>query len=193
MRSSLRAQEVACGARLESTGTSHIIGFDPEDIVFRGVVTASLISLALVGCSAQGLSPMQHADTANRTPQAIHAEGGFVVQSPTTILQWNPVSIKLKDAGPYEASMLSYTHGDTVVLNYDDPCDYRIDFDLHAGPTKHNVETDEYDFYAYTGKSGSPAFHCKVKASLKNAVGQVIASAKLAVTITYPKKHQHGG
>jgi hypothetical protein len=171
----------------------HIVGFDPEVTVFRGVVTASLISLALVGCTAQNLAPSQRAGVANQSRNAIHADSAAAVPSAAVILQWNPTAIKLKDAGPYQATLLSYTFGDTVVVNYDDPCDYRIDLDLHPGPVKNNVETDEYDFYAYSGKSGSPAFHCKVHASLKDAGGQVIARAALAVTITYPKKHAHGG
>jgi hypothetical protein len=161
--------------------------------VFRGVVAASLVSLALVGCTAQGLSPSQSAFQTNQTRRAIHAESGFVDQSPTVVLRWNPTSIKLKDGGPYVATSLSYTHGDTVVVSYDRECNYRVDFDLHPGPTKHNVETDGYDFYAYSGKLGAPTFHCNVGADLKNAVGHVIAHANIAVTITYPWKHGHGG
>lgn len=161
--------------------------------MFRGIVTASLVSLALVGCTAQGLSPSQRTDSANKTLYAIHAESGSIVQPLTTILQWNPTSIKMKDGGPYVPTTLMFTHGDTVVVSYDKECDYRVDFDLHTGPVKHNVETDEYDFYAYSGKTGSPNFHCKVNALLKNANGKVIANAYLAVTITYPEKHGHGG
>src|ERR1700680_3439113 len=122
--------------------TFHRIGFDPEVIVFRGVVTASLVSLALVGCTAQNLSPSQRAVATNWTQHAIHAENSFVDQSPAAVLQWNPTSITLKDGGPYVTTTLTYTHGDTVVVNYDQPCDYHIDFDLHPGPIKHNVETD---------------------------------------------------
>jgi len=173
--------------------TSRLIGFDPEVTVFRGVVTASLVSLALVGCSVQGLSPSQRADTTIQTPQAIHAGGGFIIPSHATVLQWNPTSIKLTDGGPYQPSMLTYTYGDTVVVNYDDECNYRIDLDFHPGQVKNNVETDEYDFYAYSGKSGSPAFHCNVQALLKNAKGRVIDSTILHVTIIYPRKHGHGG
>jgi hypothetical protein len=154
---------------------------------------AALISLTLVGCTAQSLAPSHRAFTADQTRKATHAESAMALPSGALVLQWNPTSIKLKDGGPYEGSMLSYTLGDTVVVNYDDPCDYRIDFDLHSGPIKNNVETDEYDFYAYSGKSGSPAYHCKVHALLKDAGGVVIARAALAVTITYPKKHGHGG
>jgi hypothetical protein len=156
-------------------------------------VTASLVSLALVGCTAQSLSPMLGANTANQIPRAIHAESGFVDQSPTAILQWNPTSVKMTDAGPYVQTTLMYTHGDTVVVNYYQQCDYRIDFDLHTGPIKHGVETDDYEFYAYSGTTGSPPFHCTVKALLKNVGGRVIAHAALAVTITYPRKHAHGG
>jgi hypothetical protein len=173
--------------------TSHIICFDPEVAVFRGVVTASLVSLALVGCSAQGLSPSQRAGTTNQVPQAIHAGGGFIVPLHATVLQWNPTSIKLTDAGPYQGTMLTYTFGDTVVVNYDDSCNYRIDVDLHPGKVKNNLETDEYDFYAYSGKSGSPAFHCNVQALLKNANGRVLDYTNLYVTIIYPRKHGHGG
>jgi hypothetical protein len=170
-----------------------IVGFDPEVIVFRGVVTASLVSLALVGCTAQSLSPLQRADTANQTQRTIQADSGIVGQSPTAVFQWTPTSIKMTDAGPYVPTSLMFTHGDTVVVNYDQQCDYRVEFDLHTGPTKHHVETDQYDFYAYSGKSPAPPYHCKVNALLKNSNGQVIAYADLAVTITYPKKHAHGG
>lgn len=161
--------------------------------MLRRVVTALLVSLSVVGCTAQSLSPSQRPETASQTQHAIHAESGFAVPSPITILQWNPTSIKLTDAGPYKATTMMYIHGDTVIVKYDQQCDYRIDYDLHPGPIKHNVETDGYDFYAYSGKTGSPPFHCTVKALLKNADGQVIARAALAVTITYPKKHAHGG
>ncbi len=108
-------------------------------------------------------------------------------------MHWNPTAIKLKDAGPYVATSLTFSSGDTVVVSYDHECGYRIDYDLHPGPTRHNVETDGYDFYAYTGKTGSPPFHCIVNALLKNSGGKVIANAYLSVRITYPKKHQHGG
>ena len=161
--------------------------------MFRGVVTASLVSLALVGCTAQSLAPSQRANTASHASNSVPAQIALTVSSAPVTLQWNPTSIKLTDGGPYQGSLLSYTHGDTVVLNYDDPCDYRVDYDLHPGPIKHHIETDEYDVYAYSGKSGSPPFHCKVHALLKAAGGQVIARAALAVTITYPKKHGHGG
>ena len=161
--------------------------------MFRPVVTASLISLALVGCTAQSLAPSQRANPANRTWKAMDARSAVDLPSGAVTLQWNPTAIKLKDGGPYQGTMLSYTVGDTVVVNYDDPCDYRIDFDLHSGPIKNNVETDEYDFYAYSGKSGSPPYHCKVHALLKDGGGLVIARAALAVTITYPNKHGHGG
>ena len=173
--------------------TLHIIGYDPEVIVFRGIVTASLLSLALVGCTAQSLSPSHRADTASKTQYAMHAENGSIAQSATAILQWNPTSIKMKDGGPYVGTTLMFTHGDTVVVNYDKPCDYRLDYDLHPGPIRHNVETDVYDFYAYSGKTHSPPFHCKVMALLKDAGGKVVARAAIAVTITYPGKHAHGG
>jgi hypothetical protein len=156
-------------------------------------VTASLFSLALVGCTAQSLSPSQRAYPANQTRHAIHAESGSVDQSQTITLRWNPTSIKLTDGGPYVATSLSYTHGDTVVVSYDRECNYRVEFDLHQGPVKHNIETDGYDFYAYSGKSGSPTFHCNISAQLKNVVGHVIAHADIAVTITYPWKYGHGG
>lgn len=159
----------------------------------RGMAAASLVSLALVGCTAQSLAPSQRAYPENRIPQTMRAQSATAASPATATLLWNPTFIKLTDGGPYQGTLLKYTHGDTVVVNYDDPCDYRIDVDLHPGPVKHNVETDEYDFYAYSGKSGSPAFHCKVHASLKDAGGHVIARAALAVTITYPKKHGHGG
>lgn len=161
--------------------------------MFRGVVTASLVSLALVGCSAQSLSPLQRADPSVPTSHAIHADSGFNVQPQLAVLKWNPTSIKLTDAGPYVATTLKSTKGDTVVVDYDDECNYRIDLDFHPGPSIHHVETDGYNFYAYSGKSGSPAFHCLVNALLKDAGGKVIAHATLAVTITYPRKHQHGG
>jgi hypothetical protein len=160
--------------------------------VFRGIVATSLVSLALIGCSAQGLSPSHSVDAANRTPQAIHVAGGFVDQS-TAILRWNPTFVKMTDGGPYQATSLTYTQGDTVVVNYDQPCDYHIDYDLHKGPIKHHVETDIYAFYAYSGISGSPPYHCKVHGLLKDTHGHVVARADLAVTITYPKKHGHGG
>lgn len=161
--------------------------------MFRGVVAASLVSLALVGCTAQSLSPSQRAYPANHTQHTIGAESGLVDQSQSIVLQWNPTSVKLKDGGPYVATLLSYTHGDTVVVSYDRECNYRVDFDLHPGPVKDNVETDEYDFYAYSGKTGSPTFHCFISALLKNGAGKGIAHADLAVTITYPGKHAHGG
>ena len=159
--------------------------------MFRGVVTASLVSLALVGCTAQGLAPAQRANSSGQNRHAILAESA--VQPATAVIQWNPTSIKMKDGGPYVATTLKFTHGDTVFVSYDKECDYRIDFDLHPGPTRHNVETDGYDFYAYSGKTGSPPYHCMVNALLKNANGKVIANAYLAVTITYPKRHEHGG
>lgn len=161
--------------------------------MFRGIVTASLVSLALVGCTAQSLSPSLHAGTTDQTSRANLTHGGLGAQSPAIVFQWNPTSIKMKDAGPYVNTSLKYTDGDTVVVNYDQQCDYRIDFDLHPGPSKDHVETDGYAFYAYSGKTGSPPFHCTVKALLKNTQGKVIAHADLAVTITYPKKHEHGG
>jgi hypothetical protein len=161
--------------------------------VFRGVVAASLVSLALVGCSAQSLAPSHRAGSTNQIPQSLRVQNASASASAVATLLWNPTFIKLRDGGPYAGTLLTYTHGDTVVVNYDDPCDYHIDLDIHPGPVKHNVETDEYDFYAYTGKSGSPTFHCKVHASLKDAGGQVVARAALAVTITYPTKHGHGG
>lgn len=158
----------------------------------RGIVTASLVSLALAGCSAQSLAPSLRADSRHQTPLANHA-GGFIDQSSAAVLLWIPTSIKLTDAGPYKATALTYTEGDTVVVNYDQQCGYRVEYDLHTGPVKNHVETDGYDFYAYSGKSPAPPYHCTVKALLKNANGQVIAHAGLAVTITYPKKHAHGG
>jgi hypothetical protein len=161
--------------------------------VFRGIVTASLVSLALAGCTAQSFAPSLRANTANQTSPTVHAERGFVDQSPAIVFQWNPTSIKMKDAGPYVGTSLMYSDGNTVVVNYDQQCDYRIDFDLHPGPTRNHVETDGYAFYAYSGKTGSPPFHCTVKALLKNTHGKVVAHADLAVTITYPKKHGHGG
>lgn len=179
--------------RLEASAILSIIGIDPEVIVFRGVVTASLVSLALAGCTAQGLSPSHRTDTANESLFAMHAQVGSTAQLPTTTMLWNPTSIKMKDGGPYVPTNLSFTHGDTVVVSYDKECDYRVEFDLHKGPTKHNVETDLYNFYAYSGKTGSPPYHCMVNALLKNANGKVIANAYLAVTITYPKRHEHGG
>jgi len=161
--------------------------------VFRGIVTTSLVLLALAGCSAQNLAPLQRADSGAQFQRPMHADSRFVGQSPTAVLQWNPTAIKLTDAGPYKATALTYTEGDTVVVNYDQQCGYRVEYDLHTGPIKHHVETDGYDFYAYSGKSPAPPYHCKVNAQLKNSNGQVIAHADLAVTITYPKKHAHGG
>jgi len=152
--------------------------------VFRGVVTASLVSLALAGCSAQSLSPLQHADTAVQST---------IVQPQFAILKWNPLSIKLIDGGPYQATTLKYTKGYTASVLYDDECNYRIDVDFHPGPSEHHVVTDGYNFYAYSGTSGSPAFHCLVNALLKDSGGRVVAHATLAVTIIYPRKHQHGG
>jgi hypothetical protein len=161
--------------------------------VFRGVVTASLVSLALVGCTAQSLAPAQRANSSGQNRHAIQVDSGIAVQPTTTVIQWNPTSIKMKDGGPYVATTLKFTHGDTVVVSYDKECDYRIDFDLHPGPTRNHVETDGYDFYAYSGKTGSPPFHCIVNALLKNSNGKVIANAYLSVRITYPTKHGHGG
>lgn len=161
--------------------------------MYRGLVTASLISLALAGCSAQSLSPMQHPNSALQTQHPIHAGSGFAVQPQVAILKWNPTSIKLTDAGPYMATTLKYTKGYTASVLYDDECNYRIDEDFHPGPSEHHVVTDGYNFYAYTGKSGSPAFHCLVNALLKDSGGRVVAHAYLAVTIIYPRKHQHGG
>jgi hypothetical protein len=178
--------------RLEASAILSIIGIDPEVIVFRGVVTASLVSLALVGCTAQSLAPSQRAHLASENQGAMHVESRSTLQSPP-IIRWNPTAITMKDGGPYVATTLAFTHGDTVVVSYDKECDYRIDFDLHPGPTKHNVETDEYDFYAYSGKTGSPRFHCFVNALLKNANGKVIANAYLSAFVTYPEKHGHGG
>ena len=186
-------RKVASGPRLESDVTLHFNGNQPEVTVFRTVAAASLVSLALAGCSAQSLAPSQRSgtDSQNAAPTRANLESA---SSPAKVtLQWNPTAIKLTDGGPYQPSMLTYTAGDTVVVNYDDSCNYRIDLDLHPGKVKNNLETDEYDFYAYTGKSGSPAFHCNVQALLKNANGRVIDYTNLFVTIIYPRKHAHGG
>ena len=143
----------------------------------------SLVSLALAGCSAQSLSPVHGTTAGSHSSRAFSA----------VTFQWSPAAIKMKDGGPYVQTTLTYTASDTVVVNYDQPCNYQVDYDLHPGPTKHNIETDGYSFYAYSGKSGKPPYHCSVQASLKDAGGHVVATADLAVTITYPKKHGHGG
>jgi hypothetical protein len=149
--------------------------------------------LALAGCSAQSLSPTQRADAGSQISQTLQPSNGSVVNPQFAIIKWNPTSIKLADGGPYVATTLKYTHGDTVVVHYDDECNYRVDFDLHPGPSQHHVETDEYDFYAYSGKSGQPSFHCNVHALLKDVGGKVLAESTLTVTIVYPWNHSHGG
>src|SRR5580692_2997490 len=53
-------QRGAGGGRIRARtriGACHIVRFDPEVIVFRGIVTASLVSLALAGCTAQSFAP----------------------------------------------------------------------------------------------------------------------------------------
>jgi hypothetical protein len=61
--------------------------------VFRGVVTASFVSLALIGCSAQSLSPLQRVNTGIDASHPTQAQRGLIVHPQAAILQWNPTSI----------------------------------------------------------------------------------------------------
>lgn len=156
----------------------------------RGLVVASVSVLALAGCGAPSVSPAPSA-AAYGPSSVTRALPGALLQQKVT-LQWSPTAITMKDAGPYSYSTLAYTQSDTVFLNYDAPCNYRVDYAVVTGPVKNGIESDEYYFYAYSGKF-QPPYHCTVQAQLKDGGGHVVARANLAVTITYPRHHPHGG
>jgi hypothetical protein len=152
------------------------------------VVSVSL--LALVSC-APGVS-LAPAPLGGTQSAAARARASTPHPQRAT-LSWSPTHMKLKDGGPYAASTLSYTYGDTVSVNYDVQCNYQVDYDLHPGPVKNGIESDVYNFYAYTGPVPQPPYHCTVQAQLKDSGGHVVAHAGLHVTILYPKHHPHGG
>jgi hypothetical protein len=156
----------------------------------RGFIVASVSFLALAGCGAPSASPPPSA-AAYGASALTRARPGPVLPQ-TVTLQWSPAAITMKDAGPYVPSTLAYTQGDTVSVNYYDPCNYQIGYQLVPGPVKNGIESDAYYFYAYSGKFQAP-YHCTVKAQLMDGGGHVVARANLAVTIIYPRHHPHGG
>jgi hypothetical protein len=156
----------------------------------RSFIVASVSFLALAGCGAQSVSPPPSAAGYGASSVTRARQGASSPRAVT--LQWSPTAITMRDAGPYAPSILAYTQGDTVFVNYYAPCNYQIDYQLFAGPVKNGIESDGYHFYAYSGKF-QPPYHCTVQAELKDSGGHVVARANLAVTITYPRHHPHGG
>lgn len=156
----------------------------------RGFIVASVSFLAVSGCGAPSVSPPPSAAAYGALTLTQALPRALLPQKVT--LQWTPTAITMKDAGPYVPSTLAYTQGDTVFVDYYNPCNYQIDYQLVTGPVKNGIEYDQYYFWAYSGKF-QPPYHCTVKAQLKDGGGHVVARANLNVTITYPRHHPHGG